>query len=261
MNLRRALLLVTMSAALFASACSGAPAASPGPTLSSPPPSVGATPSPSPTSTTPAPPTVAPPTQVTSAAQAAALVFASDRRFTAMTALRSDFVGQASWYEAEETAEGFGVRVTIGSGDCMAGCIDRHTWTYAVGRDGTIELVADEGDPVEATPIDVGPNPAQVMITLDASPACPVQQLPPDPNCEPRPVVNGEVALHDPSGTEIGRGVTDAEGQVVFEVPGGAYYVEALPVEGPMQTPAAQAFSVPAGSDVGLLMSYDTGIR
>jgi hypothetical protein len=30
----------------------------------------------------------------------------------------------------------------------MAGCIERHVWTYEVSPAGAVELVSDEGDPV-----------------------------------------------------------------------------------------------------------------
>ena len=42
------------------------------------------------------------------------------------------------------------IEITVGWGDCMAGCIERHVWTYEVSPDGTVELIAEQGDPVPA---------------------------------------------------------------------------------------------------------------
>src|SRR5687767_1037619 len=104
----------------------------------------GASPSPAPTPT----PSPAPTTQVTTAAQAAALVFASDERFARMQPLRADLIGQSTWFEASEDGTGFAVNVTVGAGDCMAGCIERHKWSYHVDRDGTVALVGEQGDDI-----------------------------------------------------------------------------------------------------------------
>jgi hypothetical protein len=170
-------------------------------------------------------------------------------------------VGQSSWYEAFEDGTGYTVRVTMGSGDCQAGCINRHTWTYHVDRDGTVTLVGEEGDEIEGGPSTGTGAPITINVVLVAGPVCPVEQVPADPNCEPRPVQNAEAVLYAADGSEIARGVSGADGRIAFEAPEGAYFVEALPAEGLMQTPDAQAFSAVGGDSVGLLMAYDTGIR
>jgi hypothetical protein len=199
---------------------------------------------------------------VTSAAQAAALVFeANPSLFAGITPLQPDMIGQAAWYEATDTDDGFSVVVTIGSGDCMAGCIDRRTWTYSVARNGVIELLAEEGDEVQLPPHQGTDAPATIDVRLVAGPVCPVEQNPPDPNCAPRPVVNAEVILRDPAGAEVGRGVSDAEGRVVFSVPAGAYYLEPAAVTGYMGQAAEQALSVLGGSASNIVLAYDTGIR
>jgi hypothetical protein len=248
-----ALLLVALLAA-----CSSAPGSTPSP----------GTPRPT-TSTSPIP-TVAPsptpiPTpgagEVTSAAQAAALVFAANPMFSGIAPLQPDLIGQSAWYEASETADGYGVVVTIGSGDCMAGCIDRRTWTYAVARDGNIELVSEEGDEVEIPGGEGATGPATITVRMLAGPVCPVERDPPDSNCAPRAVANAEAVLRNPAGQEVGRGVSDANGHITFSVPAGAYYVEPGPVEGLMGQAAAVALSAPPGSTSSVVVAYDTGIR
>jgi hypothetical protein len=198
---------------------------------------------------------------VTSPAQAAALVFASNDRFAQIMPLQPDVIGQSAWYETTEAGDHYAVVVTIGSGDCMAGCIDRHTWTYRVDRDGTVSLVSEEGDQVDV-PGDRGTDdPIAVTVGLTAGPTCPVEQDPPDPNCADRPVVNAEVVLRDPRGAEVARGVSDGQGLVVFRVPGGSYYVDPAPVDGVMGQAAPVAFAAVGGSSAMLTLTYDTGIR
>ena len=49
-----------------------------------------------------------------------------------MSPLRPDMIGQSTWYEAFADGDGFTVNITVGQGDCQAGCIERHTWSYRV---------------------------------------------------------------------------------------------------------------------------------
>ena len=196
-----------------------------------------------------------------SPAQAAALVFASDPRWAAMVPLRSDLIGASMWYEASRGIDSFLVTIVAGSGDCMAGCINQHRWMYKVDRDGNVALVGEEGDEVEISTPTPTDDPSNVQVVLNAGPVCPVEQVPPDPDCDARAVANADVTLYAADGTEIATATTGADGTVAFQVPAGAYYVLAQQVEGYMGTPDAQAFSTVGGDTVGLLMSYDTGIR
>ncbi len=179
-----------------------------------------------------------------------------------MVPLRSDLIGASMWYEAGLSRQGgYFVDITAGSGDCQAGCINRHVWHYTVDPDGNVELVGEDGDDVGVTAPPVSDEPSTVQVTLSAGPVCPVEQNPPDPNCGDRAVANAEVTLYAADGTEVATATTDADGRVAFEASAGAYYVVAATVEGYMGTPEPQAFSTPGGDHVGLLMTYDTGIR
>jgi hypothetical protein len=62
--------------------------------------------------------------------------------------LESDSIGQANYWDADATTDGYALRYSIGWGDCMAGCIDRHVWTYEVWPDGRVELVGEAGPEV-----------------------------------------------------------------------------------------------------------------
>lgn len=200
-------------------------------------------------------------TDVSSPAQAAAVVFASNPLFGSVSQPIPSVIGQSSSYEAAQDGDGFSVAVTLGSGDCPAGCINHHTWTYSVSTTGTVKLVSEQGDQVD-TPIDPGTSaPATITVHLAAGPTCPVQRDPPDPNCAPKPVVSAEVVLRDPIGAEVARATSDDQGTATFTVPGGAYYVEPASVPGYMGTAVAQAVSVPGGRSVAIQLDYDTGIR
>jgi hypothetical protein len=82
---------------------------------------------------------------------AATLVIASDPRFAGTTELNPDIIGASRWWTASPLAGGgYTIELTIGWGDCMAGCIERHVWTYEVRPDGTVTKVGETGDEVPA---------------------------------------------------------------------------------------------------------------
>jgi hypothetical protein len=206
-------------------------------------------------------PTPDPQVQVGSAAQAAALVFASDARFARMQPLRFDLIGQSSWYEAFEEGDGYNVTIRVGAGDCMAGCIEQHTYSYSVTRAGQISLVIDEGDDVPIAPATGTGDSITLHVSLTSGPTCPVVTNPPDPGCDSRPVINAEVAVFDVHGQQVASGTSAEDGSVTLQLPAGAYYAVPAPVEGFMGQAEALAFSAVGGDQVSLLFAYDTGIR
>jgi hypothetical protein len=126
--------------------------------------------------------------------------------------------------------------------------------------DGTIRLVERVG--VADAPIPSGEGAtAGVTLHLLAGPTCPVVRDPPDPACDARPIVNGEVVIRSPDGTELARATSNEAGEIALQLPPAAYYVEPQPVEGLLGTAAAIAFSVVGGETVDLNLDYDTGIR
>jgi hypothetical protein len=110
----------------------------------------GSTPTPVPTARpTPTPVTAT----VETPEDAATLVIASDPRFAGATELNPDLIGASRWWVATPLAGGgYTIEMTVGWGDCMAGCIERHVWTYEVKPDGTLTLVDETGDEV---PVDL----------------------------------------------------------------------------------------------------------
>ncbi|HYN68778.1 MAG TPA: hypothetical protein VEX41_01040 [Candidatus Eisenbacteria bacterium] len=100
----------------------------------------------------PAGATAPPAHAVTSPEDAAALVVASDPRFEGLKPLDPEIIGASRWWEASANEDGsFTVKVTIGWGDCPAGCINRHLWTYRVSREGVLELLEESGIEVPAS--------------------------------------------------------------------------------------------------------------
>ena len=193
--------------------------------------------------------------QVTTAEQAAALVLAQDARFKDIARRDPDLIGQGSWWDVAATASGYEVTIQIGWDDCPAGCISRHTWLYAVGSDGKVTLVSEVGDPLP------GEGTGSVAGRVVAGPVCPVETVPPDPACAPRPVAGATLAIGDAQGKDVAVVVSDANGLFSLTLPPGDYVLTAQPVEGLMGTPEPLSFAVLVGSPVELTVVYDTGIR
>lgn len=190
----------------------------------------------------------------TNATEAARLALAQQSRFAGIGPLDQNLIGQAAWYQVAASGDGWEVLIRIGWGDCPAGCIDEHRWTYAVGHDGSVELVHEEGDAL--------PGATGVRGTVTAGPTCPVLTDPPDPACAERPVAGAVLVFSDAAGTEVARVTSGADGNLAVALAPGTYQVTAEPVDGLMGTPAPMEVEVEAGQPMTeLLVSYDTGIR
>ncbi len=187
------------------------------------------------------------------AAAAARLALAQQARFAGIGPYDGELIGQAAWYKVIDTEDGWEVLIRIGWGDCEAGCISEHRWTYVVARDGGVELTKEEGDPL--------PGATGVQGTVTASPTCPVETIPADPACAPRPVAGAVLVFTDAAGREVKRVTSAQDGSFLVELPPGVYQVMAQAVEGLMATPAPMEVKVEAGQPTELQVSYDTGIR
>ena len=197
---------------------------------------------------------------------AVARVVAHEPRLAGITALDTNLIGQSSWYEV---APGSGageylVSVRVGWGDCIAGCIHKHDWQYAVSADGTVTVQSETGDPV---PAEVWPAASQpggetgLQLVATAGPVCPVETNPPDPSCAPRVVPGAQIVVQDASGTTVAEVTLDLGGLAFVALPAGSYTVVAGPVDGLMGTPAPVGASVIEGAAAVVELNYDTGIR
>ncbi len=215
-------------------------------------------------SVTPPPPSPAP-APVTTPEDAVARVIAREPRLTGITPFDTGLIGQASWYTVEP-ASGVGayvVSVRVGWGDCPAGCIDEHSWVFAVGPDGVVALVSEGGAPVpaDAWPSPIGAGQTGIAGVAVAGPVCPVETVPPDPACAPRPVPDAVVVIRDGGGSEVARVVTAADGSFFVELPAGDYFVEPQAVDGLLGTAGSQNVTVVDRSAAAIQLDYDTGIR
>jgi len=200
---------------------------------------------------------------VTTPEAALARVLALEPRFAGIAPFDPDLIGQSAWHRITPVGDGFQVDLFLGWGDCMAGCIDRHEWTYLVAADGTVTAVKDQGVPV---PLDGWPSPSGtgatgIFGTAAAGPVCPVEQVPPDPNCLPRPVPGAIVIIRDAAGQEVARATTDVNGLFFVALAPGSYVVEGQPVAGLMGTPQAVQATVNEAGETVIVLGYDTGIR
>ena len=262
---RPALLLAALGAA---AALAGCAAAAPVPAPSGASPGLSAAP----------PATSSPAGGAISREDAVATVLALDPSFAGIGPLDPGVIGQSAWYEVLPGTVGWRVVVTKGWGDCPAGCINRHTWTYEVDGSGSVRLVEEAGDPLpddaSGGGADGSPAPPPAPIPTDggpwiagravAGPVCPVERVPPDPACADRPVPGAVIVVRGAAGAEVARVTTAADGTFLVAVPGGGTWsVEARPVEGILGTPAAMPVEVPDGPAawVAVVVSYDTGIR
>lgn len=82
-------------------------------------------------------------------ADAAALVIAADPRFAGAIERTPDVIGASKWWTATPLeGGGYRIELTMGWGDCPAGCINRHTWTFEVSPDGRLTAKGETGDPI-----------------------------------------------------------------------------------------------------------------
>jgi hypothetical protein len=205
------------------------------------------------------------PQSVRTSAQAVARVVATEPRLTGIAPFDTGLIGQSSWYTVEP-ASGVGafvVTVQVGWGDCPAGCINEHSWVFAVAPDGAVSVVSESGPavPAEAWPLPVGAGATGIGGIAVAGPVCPVETVPPDPDCAPRPVAGAVLVIRDGAGSEVARTTTEADGSFFVEVAAGDYVIEPQPVDGLMGTAAALEVTVVVAIAAQVQLDYDTGIR
>jgi len=195
------------------------------------------------------------PSRIT-AAEAVMLVVRTNARFAALTPRNPTLIGQGSWYEVQPQGEGFRVTIHVGWGDCQAGCIGNHEWVYDVSARGGVTLRGETGDPLPSAATGVSG-------IVTAGPVCPVERIPPDPQCAPRPVTRAVLVILDAGGREVGRATSGVDGWYRLDLAPGSYSLVAQPVQGLMGTPAPISFTVDASSNgqVRVDVGYDTGIR
>lgn len=216
---------------------------------------------------TSSPGTSASPVTITTPEGAAARVVAVVPEFAGIGPNDPNMIGGCCFWEAVQTADGFDVTFEVGWGDCQAGCIDRHRWTYSVSEGGTVTPRSENGPPVPSGVPGPGggstggilPGGSGIQGRVLAGPTCPVV-TPNDPSCNDRPVAGATILVLDARGTEVARLLTDAGGHYSVALPPGPYTIEPQPVEGFMHL--AEPIAVTVGGGVASVdIAFDTGIR
>jgi hypothetical protein len=210
------------------------------------------------------------------AADAAALVLASDPRFAGLAAFDPNQIGQCCFYRVADAVDGWLVTIQVGWGDCPAGCINRHTWTFAVSSSGDVHQLGETGQavPPGLLPVPTPPGAGSasgepsggdhlagpgIEGVAQAGPTCPVMR-PGDPACADRPVAGATIHVLAADGTEVATLTTDPAGHFAVRLDPGDYQLVADPMSGIMHGP--QPMTVTVGSaPVEVTISYDTGIR
>lgn len=227
---------------------------------------------PPPGSPTPAPTTIA------SVEEAAARVAEVHPELAGIGPHDPDMIGGCCFWEGSQSGDGYTVRFEVGWGDCPAGCIERHAWTFAVSAAGGVTLLAEQGSPVPPGVPGAGmatgggsdgsdasgagglpPGSTGIQGQVLAGPSCPVER-PNDPACADRPIPGVTVLVLTATGTEAGRTTTDENGFYAFALPSGPYTLEPQPVEGMMRGPGPIDVVV-EDAVVTVDIPYDTGIR
>jgi hypothetical protein len=85
---------------------------------------------------------------ITSPEEAVGRVVAEHPEFEGVLPFNPDLIGGCCWYRVSSVDGDYEVVFRVGWGDCPAGCIDEHLWTYRVGGDGTVTLIAESGDAI-----------------------------------------------------------------------------------------------------------------
>ena len=207
------------------------------------------------------------PTTIATVEDAAARVIALYPEFEGIGPKDPNIIGGCCWWEGTETGDGFSVTLEVGWGDCPAGCIERHRWTYGVSVDGAVTLIEESGAPVpsglpgagDGTGGGIVPGGTGIQGRAMAGPTCPVVSDN-DPACDDRPLAGVTIIVLTANGTEAARATTDANGMFAFSLPPGPYTLEPGPAEGILR--GSGPIPVVVGDAVVTVdVPYDTGIR
>lgn len=106
-------------------------------------------------------------------------------------------------------------------------------------------------------PVTTGTGTVAGRVTI--SPTCPVERIPPDPQCAPRPFLGSVDALNT-QGSIVTSKPTDADGNFIFTLPAGNYEIRANGGN-PYPRCSPETTTVVAGVTFTVNISCDSGIR
>lgn len=125
------------------------------------------------------------------------------------------------------------------------------------------KMVTFSPAPVAATSSDVISPPKKFAIVngkVTLSPVCPVERMPPDPQCAPKPYAINVQAFSAVGNKLIKTVQSDANGDFTVVLPFGDYKIQAVGLN-PYPRCSEVAVSIKTGTTISANISCDTGIR
>lgn len=138
-------------------------------------------------------------------------------------------------------------------GTQTAGTADSHGYRFTL--DGATETSAT----ISISKIPAGSGPSGINGYVHMGPTCPVEKIPPDPQCADRPYAKASVTAISATGKQFS-GQTDVGGSFHIVAPAGSYTVTITSGNIYPRCQEASA-TVAAGSFANVDISCDTGIR
>lgn len=101
-----------------------------------------------------------------------------------------------------------------------------------------------------------------IVGTVLLGPVCPVERIPPDPECAPRPLATKFMLLSADLSKTVKTFSSDAQGKFIVDVPPGKYIVQPQSSNLPFpRCESSEVLTVPINDSVEVTISCDTGIR
>lgn len=107
--------------------------------------------------------------------------------------------------------------------------------------------------------ISVKPSDSGVRGMVTIGPVCPVQRIPPDPNCANRPY-KADFTITNKYGYVVNSISSGADGRFDLGLPPGIYKISPVS-SAPMPSASTQTFTVPMSGFVDISIQFDSGIR
>ncbi|HLF72307.1 MAG TPA: carboxypeptidase-like regulatory domain-containing protein [Dehalococcoidia bacterium] len=112
-----------------------------------------------------------------------------------------------------------------------------------------------------STPIAIPAGRGAIAGRVTRGPICPVQTVPPRPECEDAPVA-GIVLTASRNGAQVASATTGGDGRYLFLLTPGSYTIEIAPLPAPTFTKdLPRSITVREGDTVTLDVLIDTGVR
>jgi hypothetical protein len=149
-----------------------------------------------------------------------------------------------------------GQTFSLGTVTAKEHALDGYVVALADASSSTATLIVSKTGDGE-TNTGAGDSGVRGMVTI--GPTCPVERMPPDPNCADRPQ-SANFAIDSPAGAQVATVASSTDGSFSIALPAGTYVIH---LQGPAAMPSMspQEFTVPAHGFVEVRLSLDSGVR